>query len=402
MRLAPFALLLAILFVVAAILPPEASAVPIFARKYGFNCTMCHSAVPRLNDFGARYRANGYRLPGRENIEKTVMESPAPVAFRTSVAYTYDEYQHAAEEAPPKQSTLELDGLDILSAGLLGTRIGYMMVFVPSIAADRGVAGQDAALEMASVVFSRIAATSLGLRVGRFEPAYVAFSAKRHLSVTPYEIYEYSFPGGPPFTNTQTGLEVTGSAYGPVRFAAGLVAGSATNLAKDPPRDGYVRLEGVLGAGEGQTAGHRFGVTGYFGTGRPEAPADPAADAESFNRVGADASLNVRGFNLALQYLRGEDQKPLWEGLEEKASWSGGFAELSYTSDFHVVGFARFDLVQQPCDIDQDITRATIGGRYYFEDHLAAHLEGSRRTVAASQGDDETEDFVTARLDVIF
>ena len=408
MRLGPVALRLAVLFILAAILPPEASAVPVFARKYGFNCTMCHSAIPRLNDFGTRYRTNGYRLPGREDIEKTVMESPPPVAFRTSVAYTYDEYQHVSEEGAAKQSTLELAGLDILSAGLLGDKIGYLMVFVPPITAARGVAEQEASLEMASIVFSRIAATSLSLRAGRFEPAYAAFSVKRHLTVTPYEVYEYSVPdsfsGGLTFSQTQTGLELRGGGYGPVRFAAGLVAGSPTNMLKDPPQDGYVRLEGVLGPGEGQTAGQRFGLTAYIGKGRTEAPiASAEADAESFNRVGVDASLNARGFNLALQYLRGEDQKRLWKpDRQEKAIWSGGFAELSYTSAHRVTYFARFDLVKQPSQIDRDITRATIGGRYYFEDHLAAHLECSRRTVAVLEGDDETEDFVTARLDVVF
>ena len=48
------------LAVVAATLwAQSASAVPVFARKYGFNCTMCHSDVPRLNDFGQRFRMNG-------------------------------------------------------------------------------------------------------------------------------------------------------------------------------------------------------------------------------------------------------------------------------------------------------------------------------------------------------
>ncbi len=56
--------------------PAPAGAVPVFARKYGLNCTNCHSAFPRLNDWGQRFRANGYRLPGRENEEKTVLERP--------------------------------------------------------------------------------------------------------------------------------------------------------------------------------------------------------------------------------------------------------------------------------------------------------------------------------------
>jgi hypothetical protein len=84
-------LICSFLAVVAATLwAQSALAVPVFARKYGFNCTMCHSNVPRLNDFGQRYRMNGYRLPGLVNVEKTVLETPAPVALRTNAGYSME------------------------------------------------------------------------------------------------------------------------------------------------------------------------------------------------------------------------------------------------------------------------------------------------------------------------
>src|ERR1035437_8266221 len=38
-------------------------AMPIFARKYGFKCTYCHTTIPRLNETGFRFRAAGFRLP---------------------------------------------------------------------------------------------------------------------------------------------------------------------------------------------------------------------------------------------------------------------------------------------------------------------------------------------------
>lgn len=43
--------------------PTRASAVPIFAERFGFKCTQCHSAVPELNAFGEHFRRAGYRLP---------------------------------------------------------------------------------------------------------------------------------------------------------------------------------------------------------------------------------------------------------------------------------------------------------------------------------------------------
>src|SRR5438270_2495732 len=40
----------------------DASAIPAFARKYGLRCSACHVAWPVLNDFGWRFKDNGYQL----------------------------------------------------------------------------------------------------------------------------------------------------------------------------------------------------------------------------------------------------------------------------------------------------------------------------------------------------
>jgi hypothetical protein len=37
--------------------------IPAFARKYQMECTMCHEPVPRLNEYGYKFRAAGFRRP---------------------------------------------------------------------------------------------------------------------------------------------------------------------------------------------------------------------------------------------------------------------------------------------------------------------------------------------------
>jgi hypothetical protein len=388
----------------------SASAVPVFARKYGFNCTMCHSDVPRLNDFGQRFRMNGYRVPGLVNEERTVLETPAPVAFRTNAGYSMEHRDYVAKAyyGAGDESDFRLNGLDVLSAGLLGPRIGYFMVYVPPISAARGIAEQEGTLEMASIVLSDLAGTWLNARVGRFEPAYVPFSVKRQLSVAPYEVYDVGFPGGPALAETQSGIELSG--YGPQRFqyAAGWVDGSATNAPEDTPADMYVRAAYVLGPGEGQTVGQRLGVTGYLGQARPLG----GGDRESFSRLGIDASLNASMFNLALQYLWAMDDKALWEAAKQ-VDYSGGFAELSVLPTVKLVGFARFDLVDRSKVSGFDVNRYTAGARYYLEDNVAVHAEYSYRVVQDAYvkttglstveifGDATSSSF-TARLDFVF
>jgi len=369
----------------------------VFARKYGFQCTMCHSSFPRLNDFGLRYRRNGYRIVGRENIDKLIDESPPPFAMRTSAGYNLNKFTNTPDSSDTAQ--FQLNGLDVLSGGLLGRNVGYFAVYTPEIKASRGVVGQDGALEAANVVLSS-PATWFYARLGRFEPAYAAFSVKRSLTVAPYEVYDFAFPGGTPFSDTQTGVEITGWGRCGSRYAVGLVDGSATNQDSDSPADIYARAEKVFGAGEGQTVGQRLGVTLYRGLARPDAS---TAARKSYSRIGADASANLGIWNLGLQWLHGEDAKELW-GACGPVTFDGGFAELLCQPATNLVGIARYDWVRTPCDGVPGVSRWTIGGRYYLEDNVALHLEFSHRTqspIEAGLGH-ATERLFTTRVDFAF
>lgn len=385
----------------ATLLPQDASAIPVFARKYGFNCTMCHSSVPRLNDFGQRYRDNGYRLMDRESEEQTVLQSPAPVALRTNVGYTGHRYN--AEAGLEDVSDFAVNGLDLMSAGLLGRDIGYFVVYTPQIASGRGVAGQEGSVEMANAVFSDLGRSPwLNLRIGRFEPAYVPFSAKRELSVAPIEAYDAAFPVGPAFSATRSGLELSGHGALPLHYATGIVNGSDTNRSIDSPSDFYGRTSYVFGPGEGQTAGQRIGVLGYLGHARPEG----GGAKESFARAGADASLNFSIVNLSGLFLYGSDDKTLWASSEtsKNVTWWGSLGEITIMPMINLAGFARVDYVNMPDISDRDVTRITGGGRYYFEDNVAFHFEVSQlnlKSIETGIGD-ARQTSVAARVDFVF
>ncbi|MCE9614658.1 MAG: hypothetical protein K8T26_10310 [Lentisphaerae bacterium] len=392
-------LMMGIVAMSGAMLPQSGEAIPAFARKYGYNCTMCHSSFPRLNDYGERYRQNAYQLPGRENEEKTVLEGPPPFAVRLSGGYT----SYSAQNSPDIQEQEEflMNGVDVLSSGLLAPNIGYFVTLLPQIDESRGVEAQDGTLESGNVMFSNLGSPWLNVRVGRMEPASSAFSVKRKLSITPYEVYSFGAPGVATLADTQDGIEATGHGRG-LAYAVGYLNGSENNRADDAPQDVYARASVVLGAGEGQTAGQRLGVIGYLGQTRPGTDeADGTGDRQDLSRVGFDASLNAMHSNLALQYLVGEDDQLLW-GTTEDVEFSGGFAELSVMPCTWIVGFGRFDWVDTPSDIDQDITRWTGGARYYFVDNLALHVEYSHRRQHQPDAPVATEDFAAARLDLAF
>jgi len=69
-------------------------ALPAFARQNGFACNVCHSAYPRLNPYGKRFREQGY-----SNTDPSSVAGPwawkdfFPVAFQGIMGYTYDRGQ---------------------------------------------------------------------------------------------------------------------------------------------------------------------------------------------------------------------------------------------------------------------------------------------------------------------
>lgn len=43
------------------------TAMPSFARQTGFECSTCHTVVPKLNELGFRFRAAGFRATDHMN-----------------------------------------------------------------------------------------------------------------------------------------------------------------------------------------------------------------------------------------------------------------------------------------------------------------------------------------------
>ena len=387
------------------------SAIPAFARKYGFNCAMCHVAWPRLNDFGQKYRMNGYQIPGQEDQDKAVWQQPGiPLSLRTSAGYTSDQFSPDGAETETNQFLV--NGVDLLGGGLLGLNKGFFLAYLPRIEGGNGIEPQTGEVEQANVIFSRLGSTWFNARVGRYEAAYLPFSQLRSITISPYEIY--AFIGSPgvsaagttgslntfALADTATGFEITGWGRCPWQYAFGLTNGSRENNANDAPSDLYLRGAYVIGQGIGQTSGQRLGVTGYFGRAR----ALGAGVRESFQRLGFDANLSSGPYNAELQLIQGRDNgafNVFAPGTTYK--FSGGFLQLN-RFEMESAIFARYDWVNTPSEDNHDIARWTIGWRKHIDHPLMLQIEYSHRGVdnGAGPGSDLSENFVTARLDWAF
>ncbi|HEX2694752.1 MAG TPA: hypothetical protein VHP61_03290 [Acidobacteriota bacterium] len=386
------------------ILSRTALAIPAFARKYGFNCNMCHVAFPKLNDWGQRFRDNGYQTPGQAGLEKTVFETGIPLAVRTTVGYsTYGNGKGTA-------AGFHIYGLDLLAAGALHKNISFFFVYTPRIdepAADFTGPGngdnpaQLAAIESANVVFSNLIRDKLNLRIGRFEPGFQLLSSKRlYYVLQPYENYNFAGSGNSfDFSANHIGIEATGRFKPGLKYALGYINGSGANPDNNKFNDVYFALSKTFGPGEGQSAGQRFGVFGYLGW-QPTDFTDPVVspvgdisghDNRSFTRIGGDMSLNWKTLNLQAMAFRGVDNRAFNE-IDPTSSYRfwGGVVELSWAAlaNNRLVGSLMYNWVRPPGDYGvHRVDAYSALARYYLGSwsavNVALHAEYTHRAAGS-------------------
>jgi hypothetical protein len=386
------------------VLGQTALAIPAFARKHGFNCNMCHVGFTKLNDFGQRFRDNGYQIPGQQGLEKTVFESAFPLALRTTAGYSF--------YGTGGQSTggFHIYNLDLLSGGVLHKNISYMFIYTPRIdepAADFTGSGtgdnpaQLAAIESAAVVFSNIVRDKLNLRVGRFEPGFQLLSSKRNYYILqPYEIYSFAGTRNSfDFSANQIGIEATGRFKPGLKYALGYINGTGANPDNNKFNDVYMALSKTFGKGEGQSAGQRIGVFGYLGwqpTSLLVPIVSPVGDVNgvgnrSYYRIGGDISLNWRTFNLQGMAFRGVDNRDFndFEPTLNYAFW-GGVAELDWAGlpDNRLVASLMYNWVRPPdYNAVHKLDACSALVRYYLGSwsavNVAIHAEFTHRQLGS-------------------
>jgi hypothetical protein len=396
--------------------PDTGSAIPAFARKYGFNCNMCHSGFTRLNDFGQRYRDNGYQIPGQPGGEKTVFDQGPPIALRTSAGFTT--YSAGAQTT----NSFNLYGLDLLASGVFHKNVSFLLIYTPRIdepAADFTGAGsgnnpsQLGGLESANIVFSNLIDDALNVRIGRFEPAYHPFSSKRkYYLFQPYEVYNFTTPSNSfVFDDNQMGIEATGHFSSGFKYGLGVVNGNGANPDNNSSKDVYLNTGYTIGRGDGQTSGQRVGVLGYFGwqpadlTGAVPAPTGETngKNNQMFYRVGVNGSFNYENLNLGLLYLVGQDDSAL-NTLDHSQDYkyTGGLAELNWAGlmNDRVIVSLLYNWVRPPSyDAERKVDAYTALVRYYLGDwaavNVALHTEYTfRRTGDVTKVDEHLLAFV--------
>ena len=360
----------------------DAQAIPAFARKYDFACSVCHvPSFPKLNDFGNLFRDHGYQLgtdqelPTYEGLTKGYW----PVSFRTTVGYQLQTKSGltdlvSGQDSRATSGSFGFTGLDVLSFGILARDITFGIVYTPGLhSAGFNTGTSDSNLESAFIKLDNLQRfIGLGdnnylmnLRVGKFE-LDLPFSEKRSPTLnTTFLVYHYT--AGSPF--------IGGGAAGvanPNDFGLGDNHAGAELAGIKPTAltNGYFRYslnaisnsdinEGATGGGRalqfyghvtqsfggyGIVSGQRIGLYGMYGRAPTTAnaafpaPLGPTGTGESnqtFSRMGVDASATWGGqVNVFGTWMFAKDTTALIQASgtanPQEARWNGGFIEADY------------------------------------------------------------------------
>jgi hypothetical protein len=259
----------------------SASALPAFARKYGLRCSACHESWPALNNFGLKFRDNGYQL--MNDRDAPIWQNPGywPVTFRITPIWhrlsslnQVDTYT-AGVAAPTGTSAaritssgFDLSGLDFHTGGTLEKNISFYVL--PSSDATGAFH-----FESVNARIDNIAGSSwLNVRLGRFELNNL-LSEKRTLWLTGnggiYQTYHF-IPVGDgnifgQMGDNQLGMEYMGhSVDDKTRVSASLLSSSDGNVNLSTGANSYSGFFTFdQGVDFGKLGVSRFGAYAFVG-----------------------------------------------------------------------------------------------------------------------------------------
>jgi len=350
-RIAAILLLAAAGFVIP---PPEASAMPAFARKYKLACNQCHTLYPQLNRFGRDFRDNGFRMP--DEIEKLLKKrsGTAPAAepqepgdedfwsfIPDTIPFAFQaKFHDAINPKGDVKNDFQVEELQLQAGGTWTPRVSYYLHYHP---AEEGEPGD---LYTGWVRFNNLGGSNwLNLAAGQVELP-LSFSPEiERLSVFQYLAFDRSL-GANPFNlaTPQLGLQYFGQSEGGTKVWLGLVngVGLAVNEATETfDNNGFKDVYGRVTQEIGE---HYVGGFAYFGRGRGVF-SDGDAFNDDFVRVGGDAFVNFTPVIVYGSALYARDDNPLGTG-ERRSLW-GGFVEGDYFLNDRTVLLARLDVVRQ-------------------------------------------------------
>lgn len=339
--------------------PRGAEAVPAFARKYGKNCSTCHTAWPLLNKAGRMFKENGYRFPTDEKHAQKISDflywgKTFPVTA-ILVARPYDKKKSGDEKLRA------LHEVELMAAGVLYKNVSG---FLELEAEDE--TGFEPEIPYAALGYHPLKALNVHMAWGPLLAAdpYDTYTSRRRLTRGHYAVVDQAFGGadnGGKLRNPRQVISLYGRPIKQLFYTVG-VSGVAEDAEGENPRNLHGRLavdvipEATVGL---------FGLSGGW---------ESAGTTRDFSRVGVDVQAEFSGVRLMGAYLQAKDDRAT-TGTSKNNAW---YAQALYVVKQQyrplVVPLVRYDSYEKN-DGKDTYNELTLNVGYYFTQNIKGIVE---------------------------
>jgi hypothetical protein len=375
--------------------PGPAPAMPAFARQYNVNCQMCHSAFPRLNEFGEYFAGNNMRLPNwRDTMmdtgdDRLALPKSLPLAIRAQAYVQGRDSEEVDYATGPTGNDSSFDVqapylVKLLSSAPLSDNITY---YFYGIFAEKGGNG-EVIIEDAWFSYADIAGSSVGGMLGQFQVSDLMFP--REVRLTFQDFYAYRAAG----ITYDRGM-IFDRGFGSVDVAVGLTNGNGIqeNVTINSP--GYKRPDHMFDNDSGKSLFGRIGTTlgpvnvGLFGLVGEQRSATGFAGAGTGSR---DTDKTIYGLDVSGAFNPRTHwyAQLLWNQWDDfldadptaDYDWFGGFAGVDFIMNdrwalsmlYNFADASDFDGTGTVFE-GIDINSLTFGAAYYFMRNVKGVIE---------------------------
>lgn len=403
-----------------------AEAIPVFARKYGVSCNLCHVAFPRLNSFGEDFAGQNMRLDNWREAgtivtgdDRLVLPAGIPFAIRAQGYAQIRQGKNIDPETGPTDNDSEFDLqspylIKLLSSAPLSEHVTY---YFYGIFAEKGGNG-EALIEDAWFSYYDLLGSGVNFQFGQFQISDLMFPREVRLTFQDFLVYRMA-------GITYDRIIQADKTFGPVSVALGVANGNGITDNFDVNSPGFERPDNMFDNDTDKSFYGRIGLdlgladVGFFGlTGRQKNATGPVgADSGGRDTVKLIGGVDVSGdidqkIFWYVQFLWSRWKDFITDGRDY--DWYGGFAGVDYVMS-DKVSFSVLYNINEAHELEAtgtvyegiDMNTLTLNGTYYLMTNLKAVVEGNIDFLAKDSdadfvGHETREGYLLVGLDAAF
>lgn len=367
-------------------------AAPMFARQYNVSCTTCHSAFPKLNEFGKEFMANNFRMPHWKSTtmnagdDRLALPSSIPLAFRIQ-GFAQARQGEAVDVVTGEAADANIDFqapylIKMLSSAPLSEHITY---YFYAIFAEKGGNG-EVIVEDAWFSYDDLFGSDISMMLGQFQVSDLMFPRETRLTFQDYMAFRMAgitYERGVLFERE----------LGPIEIGIGFANGNgiSENITINSP--GYRRPDHIFDNDNGKAVFGRIGTDlgpvsaglFYYNGTQKNVTGDAGTKSGTRNTDKQVAGLDFSGTIGNDTSWFGQVLWNEWDGfIDENAKykWLGGFFGIDYIP----AGNWSYSLLYNYADggdFDNsdtifegiDINSLTLNASYYFMRNIKGVIE---------------------------